>query len=114
MESLNTQHSALSTHTSATSAALSTSSLSVQHPELSTLELAQALMERLSISPNDWHRLKSNRNSRASEQAAAALVFLLKNQPQEALARLEQAVGWLDKSISAPPCPTHGHKNSEG
>lgn len=78
--------------------------------EFSTLELAQALMERLSISPNDWHRLKSNRNSRAREQAAAALVFLLKDQPQEALARLEQATGWLDRSISAPPCPTHGDK----
>ena len=81
--------------------------------EISTLELAQALMERLSISPDDWHRLKSNRNSRASEQAAAAMVFLVKNQPQEAQARLEQAVGWLDKSISAPPCPTHGHKREE-
>ncbi|MBD2364153.1 hypothetical protein H6G36_23705 [Anabaena minutissima FACHB-250] len=78
--------------------------------ELSELEIAQALMERLSISPNDWHRLKSNRNSRASEQIAAAMVFLLKNEPQEALARLEQAVGWLDRSLSAPPCPTHGHK----
>ncbi|MBS3029464.1 MAG: hypothetical protein HCA25_20995 [Dolichospermum sp. DET50] len=78
--------------------------------EVSTLELAQALMERLSISPDDWHRLKSNRNARASEQAAAAMVFLVKNEPQEAQARLQQAVGWLDKSISAPPCPTHGHK----
>lgn len=78
--------------------------------EVSTLELAQALMARLTISPNDWHRLKSNRNARASEQAAAAMVFLLKDQPQEAIARLEQAVGWLDRSISAPPCPTHGHK----
>ncbi|WP_016951421.1 DUF6439 family protein [Anabaena sp. PCC 7108] len=77
--------------------------------EISTLELAQALMERLSISPDDWHRLKSNRNSRASEQVAAAMVFLVKNQSQEAQARLEQAIGWLDKSISAPPCPTHGH-----
>ncbi len=81
-----------------------------QLDEFSTLELAQALMERLSISPNDWHRLKSNRNSRASEQATAALVFLLKNQPTEALARLEQASAWLDRSISAPPCPTHGDK----
>jgi Family of unknown function (DUF6439) len=76
--------------------------------EFSTLELAQALMERLSISPNDWHRLKSNRKARASEQAAAALVFLLKDEPLEAIARLEQATGWLNKSISAPPCPTHG------
>jgi hypothetical protein len=78
--------------------------------EFSDLELAQALMERLSITPNDWHRLKSNRNFRAREQAAAALVFLLKDQPQEALARLEQATGWLDRSISAPPCPSHGDK----
>ncbi|MBW4557745.1 MAG: hypothetical protein KME59_17775 [Trichormus sp. ATA11-4-KO1] len=81
-----------------------------QLSEFSTLELAQALMERLSISPNDWHRLKSNRNSRASEQAAAAVLYLLKEQPQEAIARLEQAVGWLDRSISAPPCPSHGNK----
>ncbi|GAA6621190.1 hypothetical protein NUACC26_070090 [Scytonema sp. NUACC26] len=76
--------------------------------QFSTLELAQALMERLSISPNDWHRLKSNRKVRASEQAAAALVFLLKDNPEEALQKLQQASGWLDKSISAPPCPTHG------
>ncbi|BAZ66619.1 MAG: hypothetical protein KME28_22210 [Pelatocladus maniniholoensis HA4357-MV3] len=76
--------------------------------EFTTLELAQALMERLSISPNDWHRLKSNRKARASEQLAAALVFLLKEEPEEALTRLEQATGWLDRSISAPPCPTHG------
>ncbi|MBD2628207.1 DUF6439 family protein [Trichormus variabilis] len=78
--------------------------------EISTLELAQALMERLSISPDDWHRLKSNRNSRASEQVAAAMVFLVKNEPQEAQARLEQAIGWLDKSISAPPCESHGKR----
>jgi hypothetical protein len=76
--------------------------------EFSTLELAQALAERLSITPKDWHRLKSNRKARASEQAAAALVFLLKEQPEEALARFQQASGWLDRSISAPPCPSHG------
>lgn len=78
--------------------------------DFSTLELAQALMERLTISPNDWHRLKSNRKVRASEQTAAALVFLLKQQPEEALPRLQQASSWLDHSISAPPCPTHGHQ----
>ncbi|NHC33361.1 DUF6439 family protein [Scytonema millei] len=75
--------------------------------EFSTQELAQALMERLSISPDEWHKLKSNRKARANEQAAAAIVFLLKDQPEEALPRLQQAVGWLDRSISAPPCPTH-------
>lgn len=76
--------------------------------DLSTLELAQALAERLSIAPEEWHRLKSNRQVRASEQAAAGLVFLLKQQPEEALARFRQASGWLDRSVSAPPCPTHG------
>lgn len=72
-----------------------------------TLDLAQALLERLTITEKDWHRLKANRTARASEQAAAALLFLLKEQPQEALLRLQQASGWLDRSISAPPCPSH-------
>ncbi|MGK7902356.1 MAG: DUF6439 family protein [Hormoscilla sp.] len=76
--------------------------------ELSTIELAQALAQRLTITPNKWHQLKSNRPARAREQAAAALVFLLKDNPEEALARLQQATGWLDRSISAPPCPGHG------
>jgi uncharacterized small protein (DUF1192 family) len=76
--------------------------------DLSTAELAQALAARLAIMPSDWHRLKANRKARASEQAATALVYLLKDQPEEALARLQQATGWLDRSISAPPCPTHG------
>ena len=38
-----------------------------QLQEISTLEIAQALLERLSISPKDWHRLKSNRKVRACE-----------------------------------------------
>jgi Family of unknown function (DUF6439) len=78
--------------------------------ELSTLELAQALAARLAISEKDWHRLKTNRSARASEQVAAALIFLVKNQPEEALPRLNQAAGWLDRSISAPPCESHGKK----
>jgi hypothetical protein len=77
--------------------------------QASSLELAQALLTNLTISDGNWHRLKSNRNARAAEQVAAALVFLLKEQPQEALPRLQQAVGWLDRSISAPPCPSHGN-----
>jgi hypothetical protein len=77
--------------------------------QLGTLELAQALAERLRINESDWHRLKSNRSRRAQEQAAAALVLLLSEQSNDALAHLQQAAGWLDRSISAPPCPTHGH-----
>lgn len=76
--------------------------------EYSTLDLAQVLAERLSIPESDWHRLKSNRGVRAQEQIAVALVFLLKARPQDALAHLQQATGWLDRSISAPPCPDHG------
>ncbi len=74
-----------------------------------TLVLAQQLAHELSIGSEDWHRLKSNRRARALEQAAVALVYLLKDQPEEALVRLQQATGWLDRTISAPPCPTHGH-----
>lgn len=81
-----------------------------QLSEVSTLELAQALVERLSIHDKNWHRMKSDRKARAREQLAVALLFLLKDQPEEALPRIQQAVGWLDRSISAPPCPTHGTK----
>ncbi len=79
--------------------------------DATTLELAQALVDRLRIGDRDWHRLKSNRKARALEQAAVSIVFLLKDQPAEALPRLQQSVGWLDRSISAPPCPTHGKKS---
>lgn len=78
--------------------------------EVSNVELAQALAERLAIDHSDWHRLKANRQAQAGQQLASALVFLLKKQPQEALIRLNQAAGWLDRSISAPPCPGHGNK----
>ncbi len=76
--------------------------------DLTNLELAQALAERLVIAPADWHRLKANRRAQALQQITTALVFLLKDDSQEALIRLNQASGWLDRSISAPPCPTHG------
>jgi Family of unknown function (DUF6439) len=78
----------------------------------SALALAQQLAQQLSLKPEDWHRLKSNRRSRALEQTTAALVYLLKDQPEEALVRLQQATGWLDRSINAPPCPTHGHSKA--
>jgi len=73
-----------------------------------TLELAQALVERLTITDSDWHQLKNNRQARSCEQTTLALLFLLRDQPQEALPRLQQATGWLDHSISVRPCPTHG------
>jgi hypothetical protein len=79
----------------------------------STEELTQAVVERLSITNSDWHKLKGNRKARAKEQAATALMLLLKDQPEAALERLQQATGWLDGSISAPPCPTHGHHQAK-
>lgn len=74
------------------------------------LALAQALANQLAIGPMDWHRLSANRQIRAKEQVAAALVYLLNDNPDEALPRLEQAVGWLNRSIKAAPCPTHGER----
>ena len=76
--------------------------------ELSDLELAQALAERLAIPHQDWHRLKGNRKAQAAQQLASALVFLLKEQPESALSHTNQAQGWLDRSLKAPPCPDHG------
>lgn len=73
--------------------------------DITDLELAQALAERSAIAHQDWHRLKGNRKAQAKQQLASALVFLLKDQPQEALERLNQAVGWLDGSLASPPCP---------
>jgi hypothetical protein len=78
--------------------------------QLSDLELTQLLAERLAIKPLDWHRLNRDRTVRAQEQLAAALVYLQKQQPQEAQVRVEQALGWLNKSLTAPPCPTHGNR----
>ncbi len=69
------------------------------------LELAQALAQKLAIGHKDWHRLQANRPARAQEQAAVALVYLLKGDSEQALAHLQQATAWLDRSISAPPCP---------
>jgi Family of unknown function (DUF6439) len=80
--------------------------------EFTALELVQALSEKLTITDRDWHRLKNDRQARSREQVAAALVFLLKDQPEEALLRLQQAAGWLDRSISAPPCESHKPKPS--
>lgn len=79
--------------------------------QFTNLELAQALSQRLMIREKDWHRLKNNRQARAAEQAITALVYLLKSESQEALPRLQQACGWLDQSISAPPCPSHGTRS---
>jgi hypothetical protein len=81
--------------------------------ETDTIRLAQGLSEQLKITPEQWHRLKANRKARALEQAAAAMVYLLKDQPEEALARFQQVVGWLDRSITAPPCPSHDEGNGE-
>ena len=56
---------------------------------------------------------KNNRKAQAGQQLASSLVFLLNNQPEEALARVNQAQGWLNKTINPLPCPTHGnHKQS--
>ena len=72
---------------------------------LTPLDLAQQLAQQLAIGHKDWHRLQANRSARAKEQAAVALVYLLKGDNDQALAHLQQAAGWLDRSISSPGCP---------
>jgi hypothetical protein len=111
---LGTPTSISATAADATSTTESTAAPLSSHPDRSVLKLfspevlAQALAEQLAIAPNDWHRLSANRAVRAREQAAAALVYMLKDKPEEALPRLAQAIGWLDKTLKAPPCPSHG------
>ena len=87
--------------------------------KLSNLELAQILAERLAIAPNQWHKLKNNSQAQAAQQVSAGLVFLLKQEKNQGISsetrhyvitHLNQAVGWLDKSIKPLPCPTHGNK----
>lgn len=82
-----------------------------QLQNISTLELAQVLAQRLAISHRDWHRLQGDRKSQAGQQLASALIFLLKDQPQSALTHLQQARGWLDKSLKAPGCPDKKSRN---
>jgi hypothetical protein len=84
--------------------------LTAPSTDLTPLALAQALADQLAIAPQDWHRLKANRKAQASQDLAVALVYLLKDNPQEALAHIQQAAGWLDRSLSAPPCPSHGRQ----
>ena len=73
--------------------------------DLSELQLAQALAARLAIPHQDWHRLKGNRQAQAKQQLASALVYLLKEQPEEAMLHLDRAVGWLNGTLNSPPCP---------
>lgn len=76
-----------------------------QSQDVSTLELAQVLAQRLAISHRDWHRLQGDRKAQAGQQLTSALIFLLKDQPELALNHLQQATGWLDKTLKAPGCP---------
>ena len=76
-----------------------------QLQDIATLELAQELAQRLAISHRDWHRLQGNRKAQAGQQLASAMIFLLKDKPELALNHLQQATGWLDKSLKAPGCP---------
>ena len=81
---------------------------------------AEALHRLLTINNRDWHALKSQPQRRAAEQLAAALVQLLDGnnapaapqataQRQQAIALVENSLGWLKGELRDPGCPSHGH-----
>lgn len=87
------------------------------------LPLAQQLQQALAIEERDWHARKGQRPRRAAVQMAAALVQLLSRERpdgrlageeggvgrQDAIALLENALGWLREEIRDPGCPGHQH-----
>lgn len=90
-----------------------------QWPEGSRAE-AEALHRLLTIDHHNWHAHKGQPQRRAAEQLAAALVQLLDpgNPPnaalstehrQNAIALLENGLGWLKGELKDPGCPSHGH-----
>lgn len=81
------------------------------------LESAVALQRTLCIGDRDWHALKHQPSRRAAEQVSAALVQLLAaDDPrssrggearQQAIALLENSLGWLRGELRDPGCPSH-------
>jgi len=67
-------------------------------------------MERLTISANDWHRLKSNRKVPVSASSCSS--SFSSRISRRKLSQDQQAAGWLDR-FTAPPCPTHGHRQRQ-
>jgi hypothetical protein len=90
----------------------SQSQLNSSLENLSNLELAKLLAQKVSISSHDWHKLKNNRQAQAAQQLASGLVYLLNGETEEALQRINQAQGWLDHTINPLPCPSHGQKKN--
>ena len=81
---------------------------------------AESLHRLLTIDNRNWHAHKGQPQRRAAEQLAAALVQLLDpanppnaavstQQRQEAVALLENGLGWLRGELKDPGCPSHGH-----
>ncbi len=81
--------------------------------QLTNLELAQILAQKVTISNYDWHKLKNDRQAQAVQQITASLVYLLNGDKEQALEHLNQAKGWLDRTIKPLPCPTHGHSEKK-
>jgi hypothetical protein len=78
-------------------------------------DLAEQLVHRLAIGDREWHAVKNQAPRRAAEQMAAALMQLLScDDPrrrdcgegrQQAIDLLENALGWLQGTVSDPGCP---------
>jgi hypothetical protein len=71
------------------------------------LAKARELHGLLSIPERQWHELKNQRERRAAEQLAAAMVQLLSDPSSgEAEALLASALRWLQRQQHDPGCPS--------
>ena len=86
---------------------------------------ARSLHQLLTISDRQWHAFKGQRQRRAAEQLAAALVLLLDpaNPPQApgateqrlaSIALVENGLAWLKGELRDPGCPEHGPTTQKG
>ena len=80
-----------------------------------SLDLAEALLQRLAIGDREWHAVKNQPSRRAAEQLAAGLVQLLSGEDPRrreagearlrAVALVENGLDWLRGNLRDPGCP---------
>ena len=71
-------------------------------------ELVVALNKRLKIDHNDWHKLKNDKNRRASELISSALCqLIIGGNEKESIEYLEESIKWIKGEVKNKPCPSN-------